>query len=115
MNFDKLWRSKFSIDSFIYFYIKLYKMTETCINIKFFDRSFGSWKDSQRRSEHLLERMKTRGIGIMQIKEAVSKGAKTLRSDGSVVAEYRWIKVAYREFRLRNARKIYPITIVEVY
>lgn len=90
-------------------------MTEIRINIKFFDRAFGSWKDSQRRSEHLLERMKARGVGIRQIKEAVSKGAKILRSDGSVVTEYRWIKVAYREFRLHDIRKIYPITIVEVY
>ncbi|GEM_PF-1754901 len=89
-------------------------MAEIHINIKFADRSFGPWKESQRRSEHLLERMKMRGIGIKQIKEAINKGAKTLRSDGSLVAEYRWLKVAYREFRLRDVRKIYPITVVEV-
>ena len=90
-------------------------MTDIRINIKFFGRTFGLWTDSQRRSDHLLDRMKSRGIGIRQIKEAVSKGAKTLRSDGSLVAEYRWLKVAYREFRLNDVRKIYPITIMEMH
>lgn len=90
-------------------------MSEIYINVKFIDKTFGFWKDSQRRSEHLLGRMRTRGIGIKQIKEAVIKGAKTLRSDGSLVTEYRWLKVAYREFRFQGIRKIYPITIVEVY
>ncbi len=90
-------------------------MSEIYINVQFTDKSFGLWKDSQRRSEHLLNRMRAHGIGIKQIKEVIGKGVKTLRSDGSLVAEYRWLKVAYREFRLRNIRKIYPITIVEVY
>ena len=90
-------------------------MNQIRVNIKFADKTFGLWKDSQRRSEHLLERMKLRGVGIKQIKEAVNKGAKTLRSDGSLVAEYRWIKVAYREFRFRDIRKVYPITIIEAY
>ena len=90
-------------------------MPEIRVNTIFTGKSFGTWKDSQQRSEHLLNRMKSRGIGIRQIKETVNKGAKTLRSDGSLVAEYRWLKVAYREFRLQEIRKIYPITIVEVY
>ena len=90
-------------------------MAEIRVNIKFAGRSFGMWKDSHHRSEHLSDRMRGRGVGIMQIKDAIAKGAKTLRSDGSLVAEYRWLKVAYREFRLQNVRKIYPITIVEAY
>ena len=77
-------------------------------------RSLGFWKDSQRRSEHIFDRMKLRGIGIEQIKDAVKSGAKTIRKDGSIITEYRWFKVVYREIRFKEIRKIYPITVVEV-
>ena len=90
-------------------------MTELRINIKFTGKEFGPWQDTQKRSEHIFERMKVRGIGIKQIKEAINKGAKTLRSDGSLIVEYRWLKVAYREYRLSTIRKIYPITVIEAH
>lgn len=72
------------------------------------------WKDTGRKSEHIIERMRLRGIGVRQIKEAVQKGAKKLRDDQSIIAEYRWYKVVYREFRLKDRTKIYPITVIEV-
>ncbi len=90
-------------------------MTEIIINIKFTGKNFGLWQDTQKRSEHVFDRMKLRGIGVKQMKEAINKGAKIFRSDGSLVAEYRWLKVAYREYRLGKIRKIYPITVVEAY
>ena len=46
-------------------------------------------------------------------KEAVQKGAKKIRQDQSIVAEFRWFKVIYREFRFNNIRKIYPITVLD--
>jgi len=85
---------------------------EIKININFKSLSF--WKDSQRRSEHIFDRMKLRGIGIEQIKEAIKSGAKTIRNDGSIITEYRWFKVIYREIKFKEIRKIYPITVVEV-
>lgn len=69
------------------------------------------WKDSERRAKHVLDRMILRGIGGSQIKEAVKKGAKRIREDGSIIAEFRWFKVVYREFRIKDRRKIYPITV----
>ncbi len=77
-------------------------------------RSMKSWKDSEKRVEHVFDRMQLRGIGSQQIKEAVQKGAKQIKQDGSIVAEYRWFRVAYRELQLENTRKIYPITVMEV-
>lgn len=44
-----------------------------------------------------MDRMILRGIGIDQIKEAIQKGAKTRRDDGSLISEFRWFKVIYRE------------------
>ncbi|MBI2499675.1 hypothetical protein HYV88_05525 [Candidatus Woesearchaeota archaeon] len=82
------------------------------ININF--RSLGFWKDSPKRAEHIFDRMKLRGIGVEQIKEAIRRGAKTIRKDGSIVTEYRWFKVAYREIKFKEIRKIYPITVMEV-
>lgn len=82
------------------------------VNISY--RNINRWKDSRKRSDHIFERMKLRGIGIEQIKDAVSKGVKRIRSDGSIVTEYRWFKVIYREFIFKNIKKIYPITVIEV-
>jgi len=85
---------------------------EMVVNIDF--KNVNAWKDSIRRVKHIKDRMKLRGIFIMQIRDAVQKGAKQLRKDGSIVAEYRWFKVVYRQFQLEDIRKIYPITVIEV-
>ncbi|AJF62615.1 MAG: hypothetical protein QT11_C0001G0472 [archaeon GW2011_AR20] len=82
------------------------------INVAF--RNLKHWQDSEKRSEHVFDRMKERAIGKEQIKEAVLKGAKTIRADKSILATYRWYAVAYREFRIKDVRKIYPITVMEV-
>ena len=81
------------------------------VNVKY--KSIKKWKDSIKRVEHIVDRMQLRGIFESQIEEAVQKGAKILRKDGSLIAEYRWFKVIYRQFQLENVRKIYPITVME--
>lgn len=81
------------------------------LNVAF--RNIKYWKDSEKRSEHAFDRMQLRGIGKPQIIEAVQKGAKLIRKDGSIVSEYRWFKVIYREFIIKNIKKIYPITVME--
>ena len=75
-------------------------------------RSSAKWHDSVKRADHIFDRMKLRGIGIEQIKEAIKKGPKKIRNDGSIIAEYRWFKVIYREFQFKEIRKIYPITVI---
>lgn len=70
------------------------------------------WEDSEKRADHVIDRMELRGIGINQIKDAVAYGAKQIRNDGSMVATYRWYRVVYREFILPNFKKIYPITVL---
>ena len=82
------------------------------INISF--KTIDKWRDSEKLAEHIFDRMKNRGIYTHQIAEAIKRGAKRLRADGSIVAEFRWFKVFYREFRVENIRKIYPITVIEV-
>ncbi|MBI4919103.1 hypothetical protein HY837_04175 [archaeon] len=88
-------------------------MEEIKINVAF--RNMKNWKDSENRSEHVLDRIQRRGIGKEQILEAVKKGAKKIRDDKSIVSEFRWYKLVYREFRLEKEkiRKIYPITVME--
>ena len=86
-------------------------MVEIRINIAF--RNVKQHRDSERRSDHVFDRMKIRGITKDNIKEAVQKGAKKIRQDQSIVAEFRWFKVIYREFRFNNIRKIYPITVLD--
>ena len=81
------------------------------VNVKY--KSIKKWEDSIKRVEHIVDRMQLRGIFESQIEEAVQKGAKILRKDGSLIAEYRWFKVIYRQFQLENVRKIYPITVME--
>lgn len=87
-------------------------MEEIKINVAF--RNIKEWKDSVNRSDHVLDRIQLRGVGREQILEAVKKGAKMLRDDGSIISQFRWYKVIYREFRLKNIRKVYPITVMEV-
>ena len=82
------------------------------INVAF--RNIKEWKDSDKRSEHVFDRMKERGIGKVQIIDAVKKGAKKIRKDGSIIAIYRWYAIIYREFIIDNIKKIYPITVMEV-
>ena len=84
---------------------------EVRININF--RSLPKWQDSMKRSKHIFDRMKLRGIGIDQIREAIQKGSKKIRKDNSIVTEYRWFKVIYREIQYKEIRKIYPITVAE--
>lgn len=87
-------------------------MNNIKLNISF--RDLRGWQDSERRSEHILDRMQLRGIGREQIIEAIRKGAKHIRNDGSIISEFRWFKIVYREFRIKNIKKIYPITVIEV-
>ena len=82
------------------------------VNVAF--RNIIGWKDSKKRSEHVFDRMKQRGIGKDQIIDAVKKGAKKIREDGSIISVYRWYAVTYREFVINNIKKIYPITVMEV-
>lgn len=70
------------------------------------------WEDTEKRADHVVDRMQLRGIGINQVKDAVTYGAKQIRNDGSIIATYRWYKVVYREFVLPNFKKIYPITVL---
>ena len=90
-------------------------MSEIKVDIKFSQiplKNIEEWEDSRKRSEHVFDRMKLRGIGVEQIREAIQRGAKILRKDNSIIAEYRYFKVIYREFRLGKIRKIYPITVI---
>jgi len=77
-------------------------------------KCIGGWKDSEKRAEHVLDRMKLRGIGDHEIKQAIQMGAKQIREDKSIVAEYRWYKIVYREYVFGNIRKIYPITVIQL-
>jgi len=86
-------------------------MADIQINIAF--KNVQHHKDTQKRSDHVFDRMKMRGITKDNIKEAVQKGAKRLREDRSIIAEFRWFKVIYREFQVNNIRKIYPITVID--
>ncbi len=85
---------------------------EIRINIQF--KNIKKWGDSEKRVDHIFDRMQLRGIGNDQIREAIQKGARTIRNDGSIIAVYKWFKVVYREFRMDDIRKIYPITVMEV-
>ena len=84
---------------------------ELKVNVAF--RNLRMWQDSEKRSEHVFDRMKERAVTVDNIKEAITKGAKRVRADKSIIAEFRWLKVAYREFIVNNTKKIYPITVME--
>ncbi|MBU0929795.1 MAG: hypothetical protein KJ623_01865 [Nanoarchaeota archaeon] len=84
------------------------------LNIKYQDLFDKKWTDSIKRSDHIIDRMRTRGIGVELIKEAVIKGSKMLREDKSIISEYRWFKIVYREFMVGDIKKVYPITVMEV-
>ncbi|MEK6974241.1 MAG: DUF4258 domain-containing protein [Nanoarchaeota archaeon] len=84
-------------------------MAEIKVNIAF--SNINIHKDSESRSEHIFERMRLRGITKENIKEAVQKGIKRVREDHSIIAEFRWFKVVYREYNIKQIRKIYPITV----
>jgi len=86
-------------------------MVEIRINVAF--RNLNFHQDTQKRSEHIFDRMKFRGITIENIKEAIQKGVKRIREDHSIIAEFRWFKVVYREFKFKDVRKIYPITVMD--
>ena len=83
------------------------------LNIKYRDLIDKNWTDSMKRSKHVIDRMSERGISVESIKEAIIKGSKMLREDKSIVSEYMWFKVIYREFIINNTKKIYPITVME--
>lgn len=86
-------------------------MPEIKINVKFAQKQAKGWKETEKRAEHVFDRMRLRGIGVSEIIEAVQSGAKLLEEDGRIVAVYRWYKIVYREFKLNGIRKIYPITV----
>ncbi len=86
-------------------------MAEIKVNISF--RNLKQHKDSEKRADHIIERMALRGISTENIKEAVQKGPKTIREDKSIIAEFKWFKVIYREYKLEDIRKIYPITVID--
>jgi len=86
-------------------------MPEIKVNVKFSQKPAKGWKETEKRAEHVFDRMKLRGVGVDEIKEAVQSGVKKLEVDGRINAVYRWYKVIYREFRLNGIRKIYPITV----
>lgn len=86
-------------------------MPELKIDVKFTEAPVKRWKETEKRADHVFDRMKERGVGVNEIKEAVRKGAKTIEKDGRITAVFRWYKVVYREFRLKDIRKIYPITV----
>ena len=85
---------------------------EMIININF--KNIKYFKDSTKRTEHILDSMRRRGIFTQQIKEAVRKGPKKLRNDGSIVTDFRWFRVIYREFIIKDIKKIYPITVINI-
>ena len=99
------------IDRFICLCTLVDTMVDIRVNIAF--RNMKYHKDSVKRSDHIFDRMKLRGITKNNIKEAVQKGAKQIRGDKSIIAEFRWFKVIYREFRVNDTRKIYPITVTD--
>jgi flavin-binding protein dodecin len=86
-------------------------MAEIKVNIAF--KNIRQHSDTYKRSDHVFDRMKLRGITKDNIKEAVQKGAKRIRADNSIIAEFRWFKVIYREFNIEDIRKIYPITVID--
>ncbi|MEK6861161.1 MAG: hypothetical protein AABY07_04255 [Nanoarchaeota archaeon] len=86
-------------------------MAEIKVNVAF--RNIQQHKDAIKRSDHVFDRMRMRGITKDNIKEAVQKGAKRIREDRSIIAEFRWFKVVYREFQIGEIRKIYPITVID--
>lgn len=88
-------------------------MSTVKVNIKFTQVPVKGWKETMKRAQHIFDRMRLRGVSISEIKDAVQKGAKMLRKDGSIISAYRWLKVVYREFKFKNAKKIYPITVHE--
>ena len=85
-------------------------VAEIKVNIAF--KGIKHHKDSEKREEHLIDRMISRGITVANIKEAVQKGPKKIREDRSIITEFRWFKVVYREYRVDDIRKIYPITVI---
>ena len=89
-------------------------MDKIVVNIEFKGLLKKGWTDTKKRTEHLADRMISRGIGVNNIKDAVRQGAKKIRKDGSIVAEFRWYKVVYRQFNIKDIKKIYPITVIEV-
>ena len=87
-------------------------MSDIRVNVEYKRTPGKSWLDSEKRADHVVDRMQLRGIGTNNIKDAVNFGAKKLREDGSIIAEYRWYKIIYREFNLTEFKKIYPITVL---
>lgn len=83
------------------------------INIRFAKKPTEHWHETEKRAKHLFDRMQQRGITVGQIRKAIQKGIKTLTNNGTIMAEYRWHKVIYREFIIGKQKKIYPITVIE--
>ncbi len=89
-------------------------MDKIVVDIEFKGLLKKGWIDTKKRTEHLADRMLLRGISVDNIKDAVRRGVKRIRKDGSIVAEFRWYKIVYRQFNIRDIKKIYPITVIDV-
>lgn len=66
---------------------------------------------SEKRQRHALDRMLLRGISREEFHDAVTRGRKRRQRDRVYESMYRYFSVVYEEFRGRNFRKIYPITV----
>lgn len=84
------------------------------VDVQFANLMKKRWYDTLKRVGHLADRMRLRGISIDNIKEAVQKGSKKLQKDGTILAEFRWYKIVYREFDMKDFKKVYPVTVIEV-
>lgn len=66
---------------------------------------------SQKRQRHVLERMMLRGISRAEFYEALAKGRKRVQRENIIEAIYRYYSIVYEEVKVRDVRKIYPITV----
>lgn len=57
--------------------------------------------------KHALEQSRERGIGINEIKETITRGAKFVQ-DGKIVADYRHIRVVFKKVN----NKFFIITVM---
>ncbi len=66
---------------------------------------------SQKRQQHVLERMMLRGISRVEFYEALAKGRKKVQRGNIIEAVYRYYCIVYEEVRFKDGKKIYPVTV----
>lgn len=66
---------------------------------------------SQKRQKHVFERMMLRGISKAEFYEALAKGRKRVQRGNIIEAIYRYYSVVYEEVKVREIRKVYPVTL----